>query len=159
MFVIFIVADQLLNCVWCFVIPWTATCQSPLFFAISWSLLRFMSIELVIYLFLCFILLLLPSVSLSIRVFSHESALCIRWPKYWPFSFSISPSNEFSGLISFRIDWFDLLAVQETLKSHLQHYQLKRSVLQCSASLYSNHYRNRAVVSPIVQYPQSVYAV
>jgi len=94
------------------------------------------SIELVMpssHLVLCCPLLLLPSIFPSIRVFSNESALCIRWPKYWSFSFSISPSNEYSGLISFRIDWFDLLAVQETLKSLLQHHSSKASILWCSA--------------------------
>ena len=85
------------------------------------------------HLILCFPLLLLPSIFPSNRVFSNESALHIRWPKYWSFSFSISPSNEYSGLISFRMDWFDLLAVQGTLKSLLQHHSLKTSVLQCSA--------------------------
>ena len=85
------------------------------------------------YLILCHLLLLLSSVFPSIRVFSHELALCIRWPKDWSFSISISPSNEYSGLISFRIDWFDLFAVQGTLKSLLQHHSLKASILQCSA--------------------------
>ena len=84
-------------------------------------------------LILCHSLLLLPSVFPTIRVFSTESALCIRWPKYWHFSFSISPSNEYSGLISFQIDWFDLLAIQGTLKSLLQHHSSKASILQCSA--------------------------
>ena len=96
--------------------PWTTACQAPLSSAISWSLLRFISIELVIlsnHLTLCRSLLIL----LSVRVFSSESALCIRWPKYW--NFSITPSNEYSGLISFRIDWFDLLVVHRTLKSLL----------------------------------------
>ena len=106
-----------------FVTPWTAARQaSPSF--ISWSLLKLMSIELVIpsnHLILCRSLLLLPSIFPSIRVFSNESVLCIRWPKYWSFSFSISPSNEYSGLISFRMGWLDLLAVQGTLKSLLQH--------------------------------------
>ena len=83
------------------------------------------------HLIICCALLLLPSIFPSIRVFSNESALCIRWPKYWSFSFSISPSNEHSGLISFRIDWFDLLAVQGTLKSLLQHHNSKASILQC----------------------------
>ena len=95
-----------------------------------------MSIELVMspnYLILCCLLLLLPSISPSIRVFSNESVLRIRWPKNWSFSFSISPSNEYSGLISFRMDWFDLLAVQGTLKSLLQHHNAKASILQCSA--------------------------
>ena len=85
------------------------------------------------HLILCWPLLLLPSIFPSIRVFSNESALCIRWPKHWSFSFSISPSNEYSGLISFRIDWLDLLAVQGTLKSLLQHHSSKASILQCSA--------------------------
>ena len=95
-----------------------------------------MSIELVMlsnHLILCHPLLLLPSIFPSIRVFSNESALCIRWPKYWSFSFNISPSNEYSGLISFRIDWLDLLAVQGTLKSLLQHHSSKASIFWCSA--------------------------
>ena len=116
--------------------PWTAAHQASLSFSISQSLLKLMSIESVMSsncLILCHPLLLLPSVFPSIKVFSSESALCIRWPKYWSFSFSISPSNEYSGLISFRTDWFDLLAVQGTLKSLLQHHSSKASVLQCSA--------------------------
>ena len=116
--------------------PWTAAHQASLSFTISWSLLRFMSIESVMpsnHRILCHPLLLLPSIFPSIRVFSNDSALLIRWPKYWSFSFSISPSNEYSGLISFRIDWFDLLAVQGTLKSLLQHHILKASILQHSA--------------------------
>ena len=111
---------QLLGCVWLFVTPWTAACQAPLSFTNSQSLLKFMSTELVMlsnYLILCGPLLLLPSVFPSIRVFSNESALLITWPKYWSFSFSISPSNDYSGLISFRIDWFYLLAAQRTLNS------------------------------------------
>ena len=95
--------------------PWIAACQAFLSFTISWSLLRFMGIESMVLsnrLILCHPILLLPSIFLSIRVFSSESALHIRWPKYWSCSFSISPSNEYSGLISFRVDWFDLLAVQ-----------------------------------------------
>ena len=111
---------------------WTAACQPSLSFTISQSLLRLMSIESVtpsIHLVLCHPLLLLPSIFPSIRVFSNESALGIRWPKYWSFSLSISHSNEYSGLISFRIDWFDLLAVQGTLKSVLQHHSSKASVL------------------------------
>ena len=109
-----------LSHVWLFVTPWTAACQASLSFTISKSLFKFMSIELVMlsnHLILCHLLLLLPSIFPSIRVFSNESALHIRWPKYWSFSFSISHYNEYSGLISFRIDWFDLLAVQGTLKS------------------------------------------
>ena len=114
---------------------WTATSQAHLSFPISQSLLRFMSIESVMlsnHLILC-CPLLLPSIFPSIRVFSNELALYIRWPKYWSFNFSKSPSNEYSGLISFRIDLFDLLAVQGTLKSLLQHHNSKASILQCSA--------------------------
>ena len=114
---------QLLSCVWLFVISWTIACQAPLFITNSWSLLRFMSIESVMpsnHLTLCHPLLLLPLVFPSIRVFPNESVLHNRWPKYW--SFSISPSKEYPELISFRIDWFDLLAVQGTLKSLLQHH-------------------------------------
>ena len=102
----------------------------------SWSLLKLMSIESVKpsnHLILCCPLLLLPSIFPIIKVFSNESVLCIRWLNYWSFSFSISPSNEYSGLISFRMDWVDLLAVQGTLKSLLQHHSSKASVLQCSA--------------------------
>ena len=114
--------------------PWTAAHQASLSFTNSWSLLKLMSIESVIssdHLILCHTLLLLPSIFPSIRVFSNALALLIRWPKYW--SFSISPSNKYSGLISFRMDWLDLLAVQGTLKSLLQHHSSKASVLQCSA--------------------------
>ena len=113
--------------------PWAS-----LSFILSWSLPKFMSSESVVpsnHLILCHPLLLLPSIFLSIRVFSNELAVCIRWPKYWSFSFSISPSNEYSGLISFRIDWFDLHAVQEILKSLLEHHGLKASILRHSAFL------------------------
>ena len=116
--------------------PWTAACQASLSFTISQSLFKLMSIESVMpsnHLTLCRPLLLLPLIFPRIRVFSNKSVLCIRWPKYWSFSFSISPSNEYSGLISFWIDWFDLLAVQETLKSLLQHHSSKAPILQCSA--------------------------
>ena len=116
--------------------PWTAACQTSLSFTISWSLLKLMSIESVRpsnHLFLCHPLLLLPSIFPCISVFSNESPLHIRCPKYWSFSFSISPSNDYSGLISFRIDQFDLLAVQGTLKSLFQHYSLKASILWHSA--------------------------
>ena len=109
--------------------------QTSLSIANSWSLPKLMSIELVMpsnHLILCYPLLL-PSIFPRIRVFSNESALHMRWPKYWSYSFNISPSNEHSGLISFRIDWLDLLAVQGTLKSLLQHHSSKASVLQCSA--------------------------
>ena len=122
---------QLLSHVWLFVTSWTAACQASLSITSSWSLLKFMSIESVIqsnYLILCPPLLLPPSTFPSIRVFSSTSSLHIRSPKYWSFSFSISPSNEYSGLISFRIDWFDL-AVQGTLKSLLQHHSSKASIL------------------------------
>ena len=115
-----IVVVQSLSHVRLFVTPWTAICQASLSFTISQSLLKLMSIKSVIpsnHLILCHLLLFLPSIFPTIRIFSSESALHIRWPKYWSFNFSISPSN--SGLISFRIDWFDLLAVQGTLKSHL----------------------------------------
>ena len=116
--------------------PWTAACQASLSITNSRSLLRFMSIELVTpsnHFILCRPLFLPPSIFPSIRVFSNESVLYIRWPKYWSFSFNISPSNEYPGLISFRVDWFDLLAVQGTLKSLLQHHGSKASILQCSA--------------------------
>ena len=125
---------HLLSCVRLFATPWTAARQAPLSFTVSQSLLRLMSIESTMpsnHLILCCPLLLLPSIFPSIRVCSDESAFHIRWPKHWSFSFSISPSNEYSGLISFRIDWFDLLAVQGTLKSVgvLQHHSLTASVL------------------------------
>ena len=110
--------------------------QTFLSFTTSRSLLKLMSIELVIlsnHLFLCHPFLLLPSIFPRIGVFPNESVLHIRWPKYWSFSFSISPSNEYSGLISFRIDWFDFLAVQRTLKSLLQYHSLKVSILECPA--------------------------
>ena len=116
--------------------PMTAACQASLSFTSSWNLLRLMSIELVMpsnHLILCRPLLLLSSVFPSIRVFFNESVLCIRWPKYWSFSFKISPSNDDSGLISFRMDWLDLLAVQGTLKTLLQHHSSKASILWCSA--------------------------
>ena len=112
---------QSLSHVQLFVTPWTAAHQASLFITNSWSLLKLMFIESVMrsnYLILCHPLLLLPSVYPRIRVFSNESILLIRWPKYWSFSFSISPSNEYSGLISCRMDWFHLLAVQGTLKNH-----------------------------------------
>ena len=116
---------QSLNCVWLFATPWTAACQASLSFIISWNLLKkLMSIESVMpsnHLILCCPLFLLTTIFPSIRVFCSESALYLRKPKYWSFSFIISPSNEYSGLISFRIDWFDFLAVQATLKSLLQH--------------------------------------
>ena len=127
---------QLLSPVWLFVAPWTAVCQTSLSFTISQSLHKLMSIELVMpsnHLILCCPLLLWPSIFPNIRVFSNESVLHIRCPKYWNFSFNISPSNEHSGLISFRMDGLILLAVQATLKSLLQHYSSKASILRCSA--------------------------
>ena len=127
---------QLLSCVGLFVTAWTTACQASLSITNSWSLLKLMSIESVMpsnHLILCCSLLFPPSIFPSIRVFSSESALHIRWPKYWSFSLSISPSNEYSELISFRMDWLDLLAVQGTLKSLLQHHSSKASILQCSA--------------------------
>ena len=123
-----VVVVQLLSRVWFFAAPWTAACQASLPFTILWSLLKLLSIESVMpsnHLILYCPLLFLASIFPSSRVFSNESALHIRWPKYWSFSFSISPSNEYSGLISFRMDWLDLLAVQGTLKSFLQHPQFK----------------------------------
>ena len=117
-------------------IPWTEACQASLSITNSWSLLKLMSTESVMpsnYLILSCPLLIPPSIFPSIRVFSNESALRIRWPKYWSFSFSISPSNEYSRLISFRMDWLDLLTVQGTLKSLLQHHSSKASIIQHSA--------------------------
>ena len=119
-----------------FVTPCTAAHQACLSFTISWNLFKLMSSELVMpsnHLTLYCPLLLLTSIFPSIRVFSNGSALCIRWPKYWSFSSSISPSDEYSGLISFRMDWLDRLAVQRTLKSLLQHHSSKASILQPSA--------------------------
>ena len=116
---------QSLSCVRLFATPWTAALQPSLSITNSQSLFKLMPIESMMpsnHLLLCHPLLLLPSIFPSIRVFSNESVLCIRWPKYWSFSFSISPSNEHSGLISFRMDWLDLLVVQGTLKSLLQHH-------------------------------------
>ena len=126
---------QLLSHVQLFATPWTAAHQASLSITNSWSLPKLMSIELVMPSnhLLCRPLLILPSIFPSIRVFSNESALHIMWPKYWSFSFNIRPSNEHSGLISFRMDWLDLLAVQGILKSLSQHHSSKASILQCSA--------------------------
>ena len=126
---------QSLSRVRLFMTPWTAALQASLSITNSWSLLKLMSIESVMpssHLILCGRLLLPPSIFPNIRVSSNESVLCIRRPKYWSFSFSMSPSNEYSGLISFRIHWFDLLAVQVTLRSVLQHHSSKASILQHS---------------------------
>ena len=129
------IAVQSLSHIQLFETPWTVACRASLSFTISQNLLKLMSIESwpSNHLILCDPLLLLPSVFLSIRVFSIGLALHIRWPKYWSFSLSISPSNEYSGLISFKIDWLDLLAVQGTLKSLLQNHSSKASSLHCSA--------------------------
>ena len=130
----FLLLFSLPSCVWLFAIPWTAAPQASLPLTISWSLPKFMSSESALslnYLILCHPLLLLPSIFSSMRVFSSESPVHIRWPKYW--SFSISPSEEYSGLISFNIDWFDLLAFQGTLESFLQHHSSKASIPQYSA--------------------------
>ena len=127
---------QSLSRVQLFATPWSKACQAPLSITNSRRLLKLVSIESVMpsnHLILCHPLLLSPSIFPGIRVFFTESALCIRWPKYWRFSFSISPSNEYSGLISFRMDWLDLLAVQGTLRSLLQHHSSKASILWCSA--------------------------
>ena len=127
---------QSLSRVWLFATPWTVAHQASLSITNSWSLLKLMSIESVMpsnHLTLCCPLLLLPSILPRIRVFSSESSLHIRWPKDWSFSFNISPSNEHAGLISFRMDWLDLLAVQGTLKNLLQHHSSKASILWCSA--------------------------
>ena len=127
---------QLPSSVQLFVNPWTAARQASLSIASSWSLLKLKSIESVMtsnHLILCHPLLLLRSIFPSIRIFSNESVLYIRWPKYWSFSFNISPSNEHPGLVYFRMNWLDLLAVQGTLKSLLQHHISKALILQCSA--------------------------
>ena len=132
---------QSLSCVQFSVTPWTAAHQASLSITNSRSLLKLMSIESVMpfnHLILCHSLLFLSSIFPSIRVFSNESVLCIRWPKYWSFSFSISPSNEYSGLISFRMDWLDLLAVQRTLKSLLQHTVQNHQFFGAKLSLRSN---------------------
>ena len=135
---------QSLSCIWLFVTPWTVACQASLSITNSRSPPKPMSSVSVMpsnHLILCHLLLLPPSIFPSIRVFSNESAFrmrwpkywSMRWPKYWSFSFNISPSSEYPGLISFRMDWLDLLAVQGTLKSLLQHHSSKASILQCSA--------------------------
>ena len=137
-----VVVVQSPTCVQLFATPWTAARQASLSLTISRSLPKFMTIESVIpssHFIVCYLLLLLPSIFPSTRVLSNELALRIRWPKYWCFSFSISSCNEYSGLISFRIDWFDLLAVQRTLKSCLQHHSLKSAYFfSAQPSLWSN---------------------
>ena len=129
-------ALQLLSCVWLFVTPWISARQASLSMTNSQRLLKLMSIESVMpssHLILCRPLLLLPPIPLSIRVFSNKSTLRVRWPKYWSFSFSISPCSEHPGLISFRMDWLDVLAVQGTLESLLQHHSSKASIFRISA--------------------------
>ena len=135
----YLIVVQSLSHVRLFAIPWTAARQASLSITNSWSLFKLMSIKSVMlsnHLILCHPLILPPSIFPSIRVFSGESVLCVRWPKYWSFSFSISPSSGYSRLISFRMDWLDLLAVQGTLKSLLQYHGSKASILQHSAFLY-----------------------
>ena len=125
-----------LSCVWLFATPWTAACQASLSITNSWSLFKLMSIESVMpsnHLILCRHLLISPSIFPSIRVFSVKSVLCIRWPKYWSFSFNISPSKKIPRLIFFRLDWLDLLTVQGSLKSLFQHHSSKASILWRSA--------------------------
>ena len=137
-----VVIVQSLSHVWLFATPWTAARQTSLSLAISWSLPKFSSIEAVMpsnHLILCHPLLLSPSIFPSFKVFSNELALCIKWPKHWRFSCSISSSNEYSGLVSIRIDWFDLLAVQRTLKSLLQHRSSKASILWQLTFIKSNY--------------------
>ena len=135
---VFSCSVQSLSRVWLFVTPWTAASQASLSITNSRSLFKCMSIELVMpsnHLILCRPLLLPPSIFPSIRVFSNESVLCIRWPNYWSFSFNISPLNEYSGMISLRIDWLDLFAVQGSFKSLFKHHSSKASILLCSAFL------------------------
>ena len=146
---------QLLRRVWLLLTPWTAARQASLSITNSQSILKLMSIEWVMpsnHLVLCCSLLLLPSIFPSIRVFSNESVFHIRWPNFWGFSFSISPSNDYSGLISFRMDWFDLLAIQGTLKSLLWHHSLKASILWLSAFFMiqaSHPYMTTHIISPV----------
>ena len=138
-YILTVVIDQSFSRVQLFATPWTAACQASVSITISWSLLKLIlcteSVILSNHLILCHPLLLLPSIFLCIRVFSNKSAYCIRWPKCWSFSYKISASNEYSGLISRRIDWFNLFAVQGTLGSLLQHYGFKALVLWFSAFL------------------------
>ena len=138
---IFVVV-QLLSLVWLFETPWTAACQSPLSFTISRNLLKFMSTEFILlsdHLILCHSLFLLPLIFSNTTVFSNESTLCIKWPKYWSFSFSISPSSEYSELISFSIDWFDLLAVQGTHKNLQLHKFWKHQFFGMYISIFKHN--------------------
>ena len=146
-----VVTFQLLSCVQLFVTPWAAAYQASLSYTVSRSLLKLMSIESMMpsnHLILCHPHLLLPSVFPSIRVFYNELALHVNWPKYWSFSFNISPSNEYSGLISFKIDWFDLRAVQEALKSLLQHHSSKASIPWHSTFLQRRQWHPTPVLLP-----------
>ena len=132
----FVSSVQSLSHIWLFVTPWTTAHQASLTITNSWRQLKLMSIALVMpssHLILFCPLLLMLSTFISIRAFTNESVLCIRWPKYWSFSFSISPSNEYSGMICFRMDWLDLLEVQGTLRSLLPYHSSKASILRCSA--------------------------
>ena len=152
---------QLLSCVGLFATLWTVELQASLSITNSWSLLKLMSMESVMpsnHLILCCPLSLLSSIFPSLRVFSNESVLHIRWPKYWNFSFSISPSNEYSGLICFRIDWLDLLSVPGTLKSLLQCHSSKASILRCSAffTVQLSHSRSKFL---LISWLQSPYAM
>ena len=143
-----------LSCGWFFVTPWTAAHQASLSFPISWSLLTLVSTESMMpskHPILCCPFFLLPLIFSTIRVFSNELAYHIRWPKYWSFSFSTSPSNEYAGLISFRIDSFDLLAIQGTLKSLLQHDSSKASILQCSVKMSSLGYYHKIQQKNVLQ--------
>ena len=149
---------QFLSRVQLFETPWTAACQASLSITKSQSFLKLMSIDSVMpfnRLILCHPLFFLPSIFPSIRIFSSESVFHIRWPKYWSFSFSISPFNEYSGLISFRMDWFDLLAVQGTLKSLIQHHGSKALILQCSAFFifqFSDPYMTKNIYFGFIDY-------
>ena len=149
----FVTIIHLLSHVWFFVTPWTAARQDSLSFTISWSVFKLKSIELAMLptISSCHSLFLLPSIFPRIKVFPSESALCIRWPKYWSFSFSISPSKEYSGLISFRIHWFDILAIQETLKNLLKCHSLKISILQAQPSLWSNSHPRASLIAQLVK--------
>ena len=138
---IIVIIEISLGCVWLLSTPWTVACQASLSVTNSQSLLKLMSIELVMpsnHLILCHLILLPPSIFPSLRVFSNESVFRIRWPKYWSFSFSISLTNEYSGLISPRMDWLDLLAVQGTLKSLLQHHSSKASIYNDNVGIKKN---------------------
>ena len=157
---IYIYTVQSLSHIWLFATPWTAAHQASLSITNSCSLLKLMSMELVMpsnHLTLCRPLLLLPSIFPDIRIFPNESVLCIRWPKYWTFRFSITPSNEYSGQISFRMDWLDLLAVQGTLKSLLQHHSSKAPILQSSDFLIVQYIYAYTYILCIYDIPLYIY--